>query len=223
MGVERFVNQLMTSNCYVVVDDKAKRCVCIDPASEKSEREIAMIERGGLTLDYILLTHEHTDHTWGVNALKERYGGAEVICTEACRRNLEKECRSYFLFYYDDADYHYTVCRVDRTTDELGGSLDWRGHHIGFMATPGHSRGSVCIEIEGTLFTGDTMMPYKPYFSGRGSDKERYWQSVGEMCRLYADNTVVHPGHGEPLTVGEWRQRYGQAKQESADEHLQVL
>ena len=44
--VERFVNQLMTSNCYIVVDEESKHCLCIDPASEKSECEIAYLGNG---------------------------------------------------------------------------------------------------------------------------------------------------------------------------------
>ena len=44
LHVERFVNQLMSSNCYIVVDEESMRCLCIDPASEKSEREIDYLE-----------------------------------------------------------------------------------------------------------------------------------------------------------------------------------
>ena len=118
LKIERFVNELMSSNCYLVVDEPSRHCICIDPASEKSQREIAYIEGNGLALDYILLTHEHTDHTWGVNALVGRYG-AEVVCSEVCKQNLANEFQAYFLLYYDDANYHYTVCKVDKTTEEL--------------------------------------------------------------------------------------------------------
>ena len=69
LKVERFINDLMTSNCYVVYDEVTKGCLVIDPASEKSLREIQFIEERGLSLDYIILTHEHTDHNWGVNSL----------------------------------------------------------------------------------------------------------------------------------------------------------
>ena len=88
--IERFVNELMTSNCYIVVDEASKHCICIDPASEKSLHEIDYIEGNGFKLDYIFLTHEHTDHTWGCNSLVEKYG-ARVICSNVCKQNLEKE------------------------------------------------------------------------------------------------------------------------------------
>ena len=42
--IQRFVNELMTSNCFVVWDDDSRHCVIIDPASKKAEREIQLIE-----------------------------------------------------------------------------------------------------------------------------------------------------------------------------------
>lgn len=45
LKVERFVNELMTSNCYVVYDEDTKRCLAIDPGSEKSLSEIEFIEK----------------------------------------------------------------------------------------------------------------------------------------------------------------------------------
>ena len=69
LKIVRFINELMTSNCYVVYDDETRGCLVIDPASEKSLREMDLIETLHLSLDYIIITHEHTDHNWGVNAL----------------------------------------------------------------------------------------------------------------------------------------------------------
>lgn len=107
--VERFINQLMGSNCYLVVDEASHHCICIDPASEKSEREISYIKENELVLDYIFLTHEHTDHTWGVNALLEKYSTAKVVCSSLCRDALPKEAQTYFLLYYDNTNYSYNV------------------------------------------------------------------------------------------------------------------
>lgn len=198
--VERFVNQLMTSNCFVVIDDEVKRCVCIDPASEKSEREINLIEKNGLTLDYILLTHEHTDHTWGVNALLEQYPSAKVICSELCKEFLPREAKAYFQLYYDDPNYSYNVVRVDYTTEELKWYLEWVGHSINFIATPGHSPGSICIAIDNSVFGGDTLMPFKPFIKKRnGGSVEQFQESVKKMAAAYSKNTIVYPGHGEKM------------------------
>lgn len=196
LKIERFVNQLMTSNCYLVVNEGRKHCLCIDPASEKSEREIAYIEKNGLALDYIILTHEHTDHTWGVNALTERYPKTEVICSEICKQNIAKEFQAYFLLYYDNPDYSYSVCKVDATTEEMNNRLFWQGHEIKFVSTPGHSLGSICIDLEGRLFTGDAIMQAKPYINRRNGSKELFFESVRKILETYSGETLIYPGHG---------------------------
>lgn len=203
LKVERFINDLMSSNCYIVVDEASKHCLCIDPASEKSLREIEYIEKNGLTLDYIILTHEHTDHTWGVNVLVDQFG-AQVICSEVCKQNLAKEFQAYFLLYFDNPDYHYTVCQVDKTTDELGNILNWKGYEIEFIYTPGHSMGSICLLIDGVLFTGDSIMQAKPYINKRNGSKEAYENSIRMIQTRFENEQMVYPGHGDRFLLKDW-------------------
>lgn len=203
--VERFVNELMSSNCYLLVDEATMHCICIDPGSEKSLREIDYIEKNELTLDYIILTHEHTDHTWGCNALVEKFG-ARVVCSEVCKENLANEFQAYFLLYYDNPDYHYTVCNVDKTTEELGGALNWQGHSLKFVYTPGHSMGSICILVEGMLFTGDTVMQTKPYINKRNGSKEKFKESIEMILDMFDGNQVIYPGHGDLFKLKNYNQ-----------------
>ncbi len=200
--VEKYINELMSSNCYIVVDEASKHCICIDPASEKSLREIDFIDNNGLKLDYIFLTHEHTDHTWGCNALVDKYA-AKVICSEFCKQNLAREFQAYFLLYYDNPDYQYTVCKVDKTTEELGDKLDWEGYSIEFIHTPGHSMGSICLLVDGMLFTGDTIMQSKPYINKRNGSKDAFTQSLKMVFDRFNEKQTVYPGHGDVFLLGE--------------------
>ena len=154
LKIERFVNELMTSNCYIVADEASKHCVCIDPASEKSLREIEFIESKGLTLDYIILTHEHTDHNWGVNSLRKHFPNCKLVCSEPCNKYVKKTNRAYFLFYYDDPDYRYEIAPADILISNQEDSISWNVHDIKFILTPGHSYGSMCIDIDGSLKPG---------------------------------------------------------------------
>lgn len=206
LKIERFVNELMSSNCYIIADEASRHCICIDPASEKSLREIEYIEENGLTLDYILLTHEHTDHTWGSNALVERFG-TKVICSEVCKQNLSKEFQAYFLLYYDNPDYHYNVCKVDCTTEEMGGCLEWQGYQIEFINTPGHSMGSICIMTDGKLFTGDTVMQSKPYINKRNGSKEKFYKSREMILHRFDGEQLIYPGHGDVFLLKDYNQK----------------
>lgn len=193
----------MTSNCYIVIDEESRHCVCIDPGSEESEREITYIDQNGLTLDFIILTHEHTDHTWGVNSLVEHYPKVKVICSEVCKQNLKKEFQSYFLLYYDNRDYKYNVCRVDNTTEDLDEHLLWSGYELKFYSTPGHSMGAICISINEMLFTGDAIMQTKPYVNKRNGSKELFYESRKNVMDIFSPDTIVYPGHGNPFSLKE--------------------
>lgn len=206
--VERFVNDLMSSNCYIVADEASKHCICIDPASERSLREIEYIESNGLTLDYIILTHEHTDHNWGVNSLREHFPECKLVCSEPCNKYVKKTNRAYFLFYYDDPDYRYEIAPADILISNQEEAISWIGLDIKFILTPGHSYGSMCIDIVGMLFTGDTIMPFKPYFNGRDSNEDDWKLSIKRINAIYSEESVIYPGHGDCISIGNWNKNY---------------
>ena len=207
LKIVRFVNELMTSNCYVVYDDETRRCLIIDPASEKSYREIDLIDTLRLSLDYIIITHEHTDHNWGVNALRNQYKDSKLICTAECCKHVKNANRAYFLLYYDNPNYRYEIAPADRVVED-NEIIDWEGHQIRFIITPGHSRGSICVDIDGVLFTGDTIMPYKPYFNGRDSNEEDWIESIKKINKLYPKDLMIYPGHGDIINLSDWNYKY---------------
>lgn len=197
----------MSSYCYLVLDEIKKRCIIIDPGSEKSEREIAFIENNKFVLDYIILTHEHVDHTWGVNALIEKYPMAKVICSSMCRDGLPGEVRLFFQLYYDDSSYAYDLRRVDYTTEELNWKLVWGDYTVVFIPTPGHTPGSICISLDGALFGGDSLLQFKPYIRKRnGGSMQQFKDSVNKILKKFPDQTLVYPGHGDPFKLVEYKQ-----------------
>lgn len=200
--VQRFINQLLSSNCFIVYDDETMSSLVIDPGSKNSENEITFMESNHLRLDYILLTHEHADHTWGVNSLIERYPSVKVVCSSLCRDNLPKEVRLFFQLYYDSPTYAYTLSRVDYTTEELNWSLEWNGREIAFIPTPGHTLGSICIAIDKIIFGGDTLIQFKPFIRKRnGGSLKKFNESVERIMNSYTNQTLVYPGHGEPFLL----------------------
>lgn len=206
--VQNFENQLMSSVCYIVYDDVTSRCVIIDPGSEKSLQEIDFVDRNLLSLDYIILTHEHTDHNWGVNALLDRYPSAKLICSELCDKLVKKTNRIFFSFYYDNPDYIYTIAPANILVKSEDDLLSWDGLEVHFLMTPGHSKASMCIDIDGMLFTGDTIMPFPRYLNKKDGNIEDWKKSIAMVESKYIDETVIYPGHGDVLTLGEWKKNF---------------
>lgn len=206
--VQRFVNQLMSSNCFVVYDDETDRALIVDPGSEKSEREIAFIEENRLHPDYIILTHEHTDHNWGVNSLKDKYPPIKLVCSELCDKLVKKTNRIFFSFYNDDPDYIYTIAPADVIIRSDEDVLLWNGKTIHFVITPGHSKASMCIDIGGKLFTGDTIMPYPRYLNKKDGNEFDWVKSINNILLKYSARTEIFPGHGDDMLLMDWESLY---------------
>lgn len=196
--VKRFENELMCSNCYIVYDDVIKECLIIDPGSRESNCEIEFVKAKGLSLIGILLTHEHSDHTWGVNALLDAYPKVEVIVNEKCFHELPSAGDMYFRLYYNDPTYHYEVRRVDRILKQDLGDFLMSNFRVEYFSTPGHSPGSICYVIDKYIFTGDSYMPdFKLYINKKNGDKTLAKASEETIKSFIAQrHLMVCPGHG---------------------------
>ncbi len=194
----------MSSNCYIIYDNSIRHCIVIDPGSEHSLREIDFIESGRYSLDYIVLTHEHTDHTWGCNALIEKYPFTKIVCSEKCAQELPHSSDAYFRFYMDDPDYQYKVKKVDITVHDKD-ILDWNYISIEFIMTPGHTGGSMCFTLNNILFTGDTIMKYKLFTNKRFGSYEQMRSSISKLLSTYHNKGLtVYPGHGEIFKLDDY-------------------
>ena len=195
--VESFVNELLASKCYAIIDDVLNSCIIIDPASKECLQEIELIERLRLKLDYIIITHEHTDHCLGVNALKRKYPDSKIVYSEACNKNIKKANRIFFQFYFDNFENFNDVLPPDITIKTSDDYIVWGTKKVGFVLTPGHSLGSMCISIDNFLFTGDTILQFPPVFCGMGCSIEEWQKSVKYITTHFSQETMICPGHGD--------------------------
>ncbi len=62
--------------------EKTRRAICIDPGDD-SEGIVEAIDKHGLSLQAIALTHAHLDHVGGVAALKKLKPEASILLHKA--------------------------------------------------------------------------------------------------------------------------------------------
>lgn len=205
LKIIRFENQLMSSNTYIIVDDNSKSCIVIDPGDIKAERVRKYINEHLVEVDYIILTHTHPDHCLGANTLKRIYPNVPVVYHDD--KFKEREFILFFRLIQDDDECSFKLVPsdIDLQEDTI---INWHGHIIKIIMTPGHSAGSICVDIDNVLYTGDTMIPFPPFFNGRGSNKEEWRRSVIRIYETYSGDTIIYPGHGEALTMGSWNENY---------------
>lgn len=207
--VERFVNTPVPSNTYLLID--GEHCMVIDPGSKEQTDVRDYIEVRGLTLDYIVLTHEHFDHCWGVNYLKEQYPDAKVVTTRLCAEWVQTPM-NYFNQMYYNSDEMYQINHVDIHVEDIDYKMMWGGTSIKYIKTPGHSDKGMCVEIGGCLFTGDTILyRTKPFLKKRyGASKADLKKSIERLYQTYPNDTKVYPGHGEVFEMRETEDFYKQ-------------
>jgi len=133
------------------------------------------LDRHGLLLTTVLITHHHWDHTAGVTELKSQTG-CEVIGPDKRR-----------------------IKGVDRAIAD-GDVLMLGSHELTVLATPGHTRTSVCYvsrpaasDEPTVVWTGDTL-----FVGGCGrpmeGDASVLWRSLAKLTPL-PDETLVYCGH----------------------------
>ena len=190
------VGPIMT-NCYILCDEAAKVCTVIDPGDEP-ERIEALMATTGCTPVMILLTHGHFDHCTGVAGLLEKWPDLPVYIHEAD--------------VTDGVGGELTFRRLDEKNQRYwheGDTLTVGGLTLRVMETPGHSRGSVCLLVEGqgVIFSGDTLFRGN---CGRcdfpGGDYRAMLRSLARLGRLEGQYQV-YPGH-EAATDMEYERKY---------------
>lgn len=199
MEIKAYDSGLLGSNMYIISENG--HAVVIDPSRDTSPAK-------GLTVDLLIVTHEHYDHISGVNDWKREYG-APLLCSEKCAANLGStlmnQARHFDVFCelqtwikldrIPQTDHGFT-CSADRSfADSM--SLEWQGHELRLIEIPGHSQGSIGIYLdEGSFFSGDSLLEGKETELRLPGGSKKQWREVGEpRINAVPEGTVIYPGH----------------------------
>ena len=199
------LTDVFTTNGYFYIDEETRRGFLIDPAAE-GERLLSIVRGNGWTIEAMLLTHGHFDHTGAVQFLHDALGvpykihrnGAQYLLD--ARLNLSAFCGRHSVLseaeYLDGGD-----------TLALPGSSCGR---LSVLHTPGHTTDSATYydAENGVAFVGDTI------FRGAagttqypGGNPAQLAQSIRDVIFSLPDETALYSGHSEPTTVGRERLR----------------
>ena len=155
---------------YLLHDAATDTTGVVDPAEAAPVLE--RLEARGLTLDWILITHHHGDHTAGVAELKQRTG-CQVI---------------------GPAGEQDRIANLDRTVIE-GDRFQLGSSEAQVLETPGHTSGHISywFEKDDALFCADTLFSLGcgRLFEGTA---EQMWSSMRKYEPL-PDSARVYCGH----------------------------
>jgi len=201
MEVIRMPAGIYAANCYIVYDENAKEGIVVDPGGDVDDI-INRIEKLGLTIKYIVLTHGHGDHIAGVKGLKNHTGAKVAIHKDDAymvrdgRKNLSS------MMAMGSVEFEPDILLDENDVIEFG-NIKCEVIH-----TPGHTPGGITLRIGDSLFTGDTL------FAGsigrtdfEGGSFDTIINSIKTKLMVFPDDTKVYPGHG-PSTTIKMEKRY---------------
>jgi glyoxylase-like metal-dependent hydrolase (beta-lactamase superfamily II) len=191
----------MDNNAYLLTSRSDGAQLLID-AADDPDRLLALVDEGTGRLDLVVTTHRHPDHHRALASLVA-VSGARVAAGADDAEAITEATGVPIAQRLHDGD-PITIGRVT----------------LQVIALRGHTPGSVALAYAGAdgpahLFTGDSLFP-----GGVGATTspeaftQLYDDVVARLFDRFADDTVVHPGHGLGTTLGaerphlaQWRAR----------------
>ena len=197
--IRRYESGLLSSNMYMVVE--YGHAIVIDPFDDVSPAQ-------GLSIDKIILTHEHYDHISGVNVWKKARD-APVLCSRVCAESIQ-DPRKNLAYYFKEFCELQTWIKLDSipaynptyscSADEVFDDelfFEWQGHQWHLFELPGHSMGSIGIVIDGTcFFSGDSLMENIEISLRLPGGSKKKWNKIGlPRLKELPIGIRVYPGH----------------------------
>lgn len=214
--IYRFTYEPVDSNMFFI--PAGDTGIVFDP--NENEELLPVFEKYGTKHIVIVLTHEHYDHTNGVQWLQSKVKST-LFCQQDCakaiatERGNEPKLVAFILSVKDAADggHRYQdfkssvkkyALQADATFEnEYDLAVD--GIQLKCYSMPGHSHGSaVYIWGDKIVFTGDSLIQNTPtILRFSESDKTKYNEITRPFLRSLDKNMLVFPGHGEPFRINE--------------------
>jgi glyoxylase-like metal-dependent hydrolase (beta-lactamase superfamily II) len=160
---------------YIIYCPASKKATIVDPGFDAS-KTIKFISSKNLKLEYIIITHNHADHSSESKRIKNLFPSSKIVASEQDGKKLEIKP---------------DVIVSDGDQLKLGKVI------IDFILTPGHTPGSICLIVdERALLTGDTLFIGD---CGRtdlpGGNLSQMYKTLHEKIMSLPGHLIVYPGH----------------------------
>lgn len=192
LEVTFFTNRVFNSRTYILSKEGSDAVWLVDCGD--TDRVLEQIE--GKTVEGVLLTHAHSDHIYGLEALLKHFPQVKIFTNEAGvealkspQLNISRYHSEYPDISIDRPENVRVVCEVDE--------LKVLGIDVKVYETPGHASSCLTYIIEDKIFTGDAYIPGVKVFTGFPHSNRKQAQESVKMILELAEDKIICPGHGE--------------------------
>jgi hydroxyacylglutathione hydrolase len=160
---------------YVIFCPVQKKAAIVDPGFDATPA-LQIITSNTLLLDYVILTHYHSDHAAEAKRLKTHHPSTQIVASKE--------------------DGNKLPIQPDVVVSD-GSKLMIGTIALSFLLTPGHTKGGICILVDDTaILTGDTLFIGD---CGRtdlpGGSLQEMFHTLQQKILPLPDDLLVYPGH----------------------------
>lgn len=192
----------VATNVYLLVHKATQTAICIDAPADSHEWVRNQLAKHGCTLEHLLLTHTHWDHTADAAPIVRETLAKVSVHPDDLYRLVDPMAHTIWPLPFDIEPVQADHLLADREI------LSMKGATFEVLHTPGHTEGGVCFvdHANRRAFVGDTL------FAGSigradlpGGDMELLLKTIRERLLTLPDDYEVWPGHGPATTIGDER------------------
>ena len=178
------------TNSYLLFREHRKNAVIID-APSGIEKVLAFAAKNNLSIKGIIITHGHIDHIAGLKSTDIPfyiYKGEEDF--------LYNPDMNFSSLFGEPLTLEKKPRFIKEGNTQIGSFI------MNILHTPGHSPGSISVNIDNLLFCGDVLFYDSigrtdiPYAS-----RSLLMDSIKNKIMILDGSTRVLPGHGQPTTI----------------------
>ena len=171
------------TNAYFLTCRETSASVLVDAPGEAGK---ILAQLKGTDPKYILMTHNHMDHT-----------GALVEVKSALNVPIAA--------HRDDAGN--LPIQPDLLLND-GDVVSCGDIQLTVLHTPGHTPGSLCFLTGNYLIAGDTLFTDGPGKTGSPADFRRIVESLTSKIFVLPEDTRIYPGHGDSTVLKKEKQAF---------------
>ncbi|MFC4555177.1 MBL fold metallo-hydrolase [Georgenia faecalis] len=222
MLIQRVLAPVLEANCYVVAAGPGRPALVVDPGAGSAGVVRGALERHGLVVGAVAVTHGHPDHLWDA---AEVAGDAPVLVAEADLPRLDDPAA---WLGSPMVDLFRSLAATPWRTPAHPAVLAPGRHElvdgvvVEAVPAPGHTPGSTLLVLvgaargepgpHGTPPDADVVLTGDVLFAGSvgrtdlpGGDPQAHNATLRAIAARFPDSTTILPGHGPTSSVGAER------------------
>ena len=204
LTIKYITNRVFNSRTYILESPDCEKVWLVDCGD--TGRVLERIK--GKTVEGVLLTHTHSDHIYGLEALINHFSHVKIYTNRYGVEALRSPQLNISRYHSEYPDISIEApANISILSEE--DSLELLGVPVTVYETPGHDPSCVTYIIEDNAFTGDAYIPGVKVFTGfPRSNRKQANLSVNRIrqltvgCHVLAGHTVPQGIDGGDYSFG---------------------